>query len=94
LSVLGRNPASLFSHAGQMAGVVSQGAEVTWAKGVDGTGTLQIRVEDPQPPLSWAPWEGVFVRALELAGHEGKVGETRAARDGRSATIEVSWVVR
>jgi hypothetical protein len=92
LQMFGRDPGSLFSRAHQMASVVSQGVEVIWAPSGDNDGTLRVRMDDPQPALSWVAWEGVFVRAIELAGHSGTVGSAVPAADGRSGAIDVSWI--
>ena len=91
LSILGASPGSLFSRAETMASVVMRGIEMKWTPGGKASGTMRMRCEEPVQDLTWAAWEGVFLWGCELAGKVGTVSAARAAPDGRSCEINVSW---
>jgi hypothetical protein len=94
LSLMGASPASLLSRAHLMLSVVSRGVEMTWTQSNAHRGTMLVRCEQPIPEITWAGWEGCFLYGLELARASGTVSPARAAADGRSCEIDVSWTMK
>jgi hypothetical protein len=94
LTVFGATPASILGRSDTLLAVNTRGVWMKWASASATSGTVRVYCDDNVPPISWIAWEGILTHVVELAGASGTIGEARAAADGRSCEIDMSWKPR